>query len=147
VAVVVDMVAAAATWAALAAATWVASAAVTWEVLAEVTWRASAELTLAAEGVISPAAAFTTTALVVRITYDTARRTTAPIEGWAEVPKVPSGKRKPGGSPTTAQSDFPNRRLLQLQIAHRADWLRFERCDQVGLLRIEDGELIDLTGI
>jgi hypothetical protein len=76
------------TWAALAEVTWVASAEVTWEVLAEltsaalaeVTWRASAEITLTAEGVISRAAAFTTTALVVRITHDTTGLTPAPIE-------------------------------------------------------------------
>jgi hypothetical protein len=69
--------AAEATWAASAAVTW---AEVTWVVLAEAISQAGAEVTLTAEGVISPAAAFMTMVLVVRITHDITGRTTAPIE-------------------------------------------------------------------
>src|SRR5713226_2761072 len=81
-----EVVVAEAIWVALAEATWAASAEVTSVALAEVTsatsaevtWRA--EITLAVEDVISSAAAFTTTALVARITSHTADRTPAPTE-------------------------------------------------------------------
>src|SRR5229473_4954307 len=93
VAVAVDMevVAVEATWAALAEVTWVASveaasaalAEVASAVSAEVTSPACTEITLAMEDVISFAAAFTATALIARITSNTAGHTPAPTERWA----------------------------------------------------------------
>jgi hypothetical protein len=107
-----DTVAVVATSAALAEVTWVASAEVTWVALAEVTWRAWAEITLAAEAVISLTAAFTTTALVVRITHDTPGRTTAPIE-WRACSEVADARislsREPCIELTKQTSAHPGR--------------------------------------
>src|SRR5258705_11460566 len=81
VAVAEDTVAAEATWVVvLAEATSVASAEATSEVLAAVTWLACAEGTFAVADAISPAAVFTITALVARITRRTPRRTPATTE-------------------------------------------------------------------
>src|SRR6202171_2565453 len=83
-----EVVAPEAIWAALAEATSAASAEVAsvalaevaWAVSAEVTWRACTAITLAREDVISLVAAFTTTALIAKITRHIAGRTPAPIE-------------------------------------------------------------------
>jgi hypothetical protein len=99
VAVAMEVAVAVVTWVAVVEAIWAALAAVTsaasaqatsavsagaaWAVSAEVTSRACTEITLAMEDVISFAAAFTATALIARITSNTAGHTPAPTERWA----------------------------------------------------------------
>ena len=69
--------------AALAEAMLAVSVEVTWLASAELARRAWAEVTMAMEGVISFAAALTATALIARITSNTAGHTPAPTERWA----------------------------------------------------------------